>query len=117
MSTSTYMNQTRDINGYNTFGIPFAVDNQFTILSSGVAQNFTVPSNFENWDLVFSFEPGAKVWVANNTTAAIPTGAFAATASQLNPAVRQVKAGDVISFITDNVTAEVGVSLYALQHG
>ena len=111
---STLLNMGRDVQGYNAYAPFFAVDGQSTTLSANAAQNFTVPSNFENWIAVFSYEPGSNVWVANNTTAAVPSTSFAATVSQLNPAARWVNAGDVLSFITGDATALVGVSLYAI---
>lgn len=103
MSTQFYM--TRDINGYNGFGIPFSTDSKSAVLSASTAQSITVPSNFSDWIAIFSYTPGASVWVDAATTAAAPTGAFAATTSELNPAARAVKAGDVISFITEDTNS------------
>ena len=79
MALSTKFILTRDINGYNGFGLPFAVDN-YTAKLAGVAVSLTVPDNYAYWVAVLAYEPGATVWVANNTTATIPAGAtFAAT--------------------------------------
>ncbi len=112
----------RDCNGYVTYGLqlnamdsPSAVENVQTTLSSGVAQQTTVPSSFEVYQAVFSFETGTDVWVAVNDTAEVPSGSFAATSSQQNPAVRVVNRGDVISLITSNTTATVGVSFYGIE--
>jgi len=107
-------NLTRDINGYNGFGLDFCEDNQSVTLAANVEQNFTVPGNYATWIAVFSYEPGASVWVANNFTATIPGGTLAATFSELNPTARRVKAGDVISLISPDDSVAVGVSLYAL---
>src|ERR1041385_845810 len=109
---STLFNMIRDINGYNGFGLPFSVDNKSTTLLAGFEQNFTVPSNFENWILIFSFSPGSSVWVANNVTASTPGVSFSDTLSELNPSARGVKGGDVISFVTSDTSVEIGVSLY-----
>jgi hypothetical protein len=106
---------TRDINGFNAYGIAFCPDNYQTTLSSGVAQTLTVPSNFSRWVAIFSSTPGSNVWVADNVAATTPGGSFAQTASQLNPAVREVAAGDVLSLITDDTsTVDVCVSFYAI---
>ena len=116
----------RDVNGYNGFGLQFS-DNKY---SATVAQTtdttLTIPGDapmgavnnvtINKYIAIFSYEPGSQVWVANNETAEIPVGAsFAATTSELNPSARQVNAGDVLHFYTPDATgAEVSVILYAL---
>lgn len=102
---STKFSMTRDINGYNGFGIPFAQDAQSAILAANVEQHITVPSNYPNWIAIFNFTPGSSVWVDGITTAVAPTGAFSATTAELNPAARYVQAGKTISFITTDVTS------------
>ena len=104
---------TRDIAGFNGFGVPFTIIAKSAILTATVEQHFTIPSNYPNWIAIFSYSPGAAVWIDGITTAVAPTGAFAATTSELNPAARLVKAGDVLSFITTDLTSPaVGVALY-----
>lgn len=121
MSTNFLM--TRDQNGYNGFGLAFSDNNYAGTLATGVEQHFTVPNaqtlggqgdNFNQFLAVFSIEPGARVWVANNATAAVATGTLATSTSQFNPTARLVKGGDVLSFITPDVTADVGISLYVI---
>jgi hypothetical protein len=111
---TTKFAMTRDVNGYNGFGLIPAEDKYSTTLAATVAQTFTVPDNFQNWIAVFSFEPGSSVWVAHNTTATLPGGSVASSVSELNPTVWQVKGGDTISAISNNTTAEIGVKFYAL---
>lgn len=113
MSTKFLM--TRDIAGYNGFGIEFSDTNFNTTLATGVAQSFAVPTGFKNWIAIFNFTAGTSVWVANNTTAAIAGASFALSASQLNPQARKVHGGDVISFITGDTASEVQVALYAIS--
>ena len=96
---------TRDINGYNGFGIPFALDGSSMVLAAGVAQSVTVPNNYPNWIAIFGYTPGSTVWVDGITTAVAPTGAASATTSKLNPSARSVKAGDTLSFITSDATS------------
>lgn len=119
----TKFNMVRDINGFNGFGLDFAENNEQMLLLAGVEQHFTVPnvscvngqSGLTNsWIAIFCIQAGGDVWVANNATAQVPVGAAAATTSQLNPTARRVKGGDVLSFITNDVSAEVGVLFYAL---
>lgn len=108
----------RDINGYVTFGLPFTDTKVNTTLASNEEQTTTVPASpdatFKNILAVFSFTAGASVWVANNATAATPGGSFASTTSELNPAARQVKSGDILHFITaDDTNDQVGITYYA----
>jgi len=100
---STKFNMTRDVAGYNGFGIPFAQDGYSMVLAATVAQSVTVPDNYPNWIAIFGYTPGATVWVDGITTAVAPTGAAAASTAKLNPSARYVKAGDTISFITSDV--------------
>lgn len=111
----TALLMTKDVGGQNSFGLVPADDKFATTLAATVAQTFTVPSEASNWVAIFSVEPGASVWFAYNVTATLPGGAVAAATGELNPAVWQVKAGDTISAITNNTTAEVGVKFYALS--
>lgn len=113
---STILNFGRDNSGFNAYAPMFAVDNYSATLAAGSAQSITVPSNNQAWVAVFSFTPGASIWVARNTTATIPVGAtFASTSSILNPGARTVFAGDTISIITDTTGGcDVGVTLYAI---
>lgn len=111
----TMLRMTRDINGFNTFGLPFSGNKYDTTLAATVEQTLTVPPNAVNGYLaVFSFEPGAKVWVALDATATLPGGAFATTDSELNPTAREVPADSVLHFITNDTTAEIGVAFYEL---
>jgi hypothetical protein len=107
----------RDAQGYNAYAPQFASDNYSATITTGTAATVTVPSNHAYWIAVFSMQPGTNVWVANNGTAAIPVGAtFASSTSFLNPGSRLVKAGDVLSMITDDTTADVGVAFYAVSY-
>lgn len=112
----TKFNMTRDINGYNGFGVPFTLDARSGILAVGVAQTITVPDEYAHYIAIFSYTPGSSIWVDKFTTAVAPTGAFAATTSELNPAAREVEAGDVLSFITaDTTNPMVSVLFYVVQ--
>lgn len=101
---STKMNMTRDIAGYNGFGLLPTYDIRNGLLAVGVAQSVTVPSTYANWIAIFSYTPGSTVWVSFTGTADAPTGAFASGDSVMNPAGRQVAAGSTISLITADAT-------------
>ena len=107
----------RDINGYNGFGLRPSKNIYNATLTSGSVSSFTVPSTYQRWLAVFSVTGGGDVWVAYNNTAAVPVGnTFAVTTSELNPDARQVAAGDIISAITADTTANISVALYYLPN-
>lgn len=97
---STKLSTTKDINGYNAFGIFPTYDIEAGGLAANTEQHFTVPSNEEYWLAIFTYQPGASVWVNFSGTATVPNTTFAAVHTALNPAGRQVKAGSTISMIT-----------------
>ena len=116
---------TKDINGFNGFGVPFSDQKYDTTLAANVEQTLSVPdlvtgsypktfTGTPRFLAVFSYEPGASVWVANNATATVAGVAFATTDSELNPSARVVDSGDALHFITADVTAILGVVFYAL---
>lgn len=121
----TPFSMTRDINGYNGFGLQFSLDKYSATLVQSTDTTLAVPvsgpfgsgqsTTVARFIAIFSYQPGATVWVANNATAAVPAGAsFAAVSSELLPTARYVKAGDVLHFITPDTSAQVGVTFYVL---
>jgi hypothetical protein len=112
---TTKMNMTRDINGFVDFILPIS-DTKYSVnLATAVDQSVTVPSDAKVFNAIFGIEPGTVVWVSVNEPASLPTGTFAISRSAMNPAGLRVNAGDVIHFVTDDTTAEVGVQFYAIQ--
>lgn len=109
---ATKFAMSRDINGYNGFGLPFSVDGAFTTLAQNVAQSFTVPSDYPNWIAVFSYSVGSNVFVNGMGTATVPGGTVTDSTSQLNPVARAVKGGQTISVITPDTAAYVQISYY-----
>jgi hypothetical protein len=109
---ATKFSMTRDINGYNGFGLPFALQGDCFTLAANVAQSVTVPSDYPYWIAIMKFTPGSSVWAALNTTAVLPTGVVVANASELNAAPKLVKAGETISFITAETTFPAVSVLY-----
>lgn len=122
---ATPFNMTKDISGYNGFGLPVSDTNYSATLAASTATALTVPLVSElgmsystakaKLIAIITSDPGSSIWVANNLTAAVPAGgSFASTTSALNPAAIEVKVGDVLSFISTG-TPEVGVRFYWLQ--
>lgn len=111
----TKFNMTKDVAGYNGFGVDFSLDGFSMVLAANVAQSVTVPSTYPWFLAVFSYTPGSNIWVDGITTAVVPTGAAAATTAKLNPAARRVKAGSTISFKTSDATSpQVGVEFFVI---
>lgn len=107
----------------NDFGAQFSNTNYSATLAANTATALTVPSgsgigkaNDTNAKFlaIFGYAAGVTVFVANNGTAAKPaSGSFAATTSVINPACREVKAGDVLSFLSV-AGGDITVALYAI---
>lgn len=114
----TVLNMTRDINGFNSFGLPQSNTIYRTTLSQNVEQHFTVPYTksvyYPNVLAVFFQDPGSVIFVAINGTATLPGGSFTLGAGEENPSARYVKPGDIISVITSDTTDYFGVALYAV---
>ena len=97
---------TRDIGGYNGFGIQPTYDIQGCSLAANTAQTFTVPSNYSNWIAIFSYTPGSDVFVDfTGATATIPGSTVGAVTVVLNPSARAVKGGSTFSAITPASTS------------
>lgn len=99
------------------FTVPFQDDGARMKLQATIELTYTVPGNKTNaYTALFSFEPGAKVWVDLNRTAVFPLAGVvnSNSTSALNPSQRYVRGGDVIHFITENATADVMVGLYVI---
>lgn len=115
----TPFNMTRDINGFNGFGLPFSNKAYSALLLADDEITLTVPetgnANYPNLFALFTFQAGSFVWVALNASATRPLGAFSQTNSEQNPQGRYVKSGDVLHFITANDQVEMGVIFYATK--
>lgn len=133
---STKFNMTKDVAGYNGFGLVPTDTAYSATLTINTDTTLTIPSsssiggaayyNKQNTTLaadqgqprliaIVVSDPGQSVWIAKNTTASVPVGAtFAATASALNPAAYEVIGGDVLHFICATANVSVSVRLYWL---
>lgn len=122
---ATPFNMTRDINGFNGYGLKFSDTKSSVTLASATDTSLTVPgamamggngiSTTSQWLAVFSYQPGANIYVALNQTAASPSGAsFADTTSDHLPAARLVNGGDVLHFFTNDTSADVTVLFYSI---
>jgi hypothetical protein len=115
MKTTPYLSQ----QPVDDFGLLFSNLKYSANLAATTDTALTIPGNAPRYKAVIKVENNGLVWVAVNSTAAVPAGAtFAATTSELiNDAkslCREVKAGDILHFYTGTANTEVSVVLYAL---
>jgi hypothetical protein len=115
----------RDINGYNGFGLKLTDTAYSATLLASTDTTLTVPSTIglgqqgpatkaESIAIIVA-DPGTSVWVAVNTAASAPVGnTFASTSSQLNPGAIDVFGGDVLHLYTTGTGVNVSVRFYSL---
>lgn len=103
----------------NDFGLNFSDTRYSATLASATDTTLTVPSTAPRYKVVVKVEPDAVVWMAIGATAAVPAGGtFATVSSEMitgsTPLCREVKAGDVLHFISASTNRDVSVVFYAL---
>jgi hypothetical protein len=122
---ATKYNLTRDINGYNGFGLDFTDTGYNVTLTASTDTTLTVPninplggasysgSAQPQLIAIFSYTAAKDVWVSKNAAASVPAGAtLAASSSRLLPTARKVQGGDVLHFYTTASSASVDVQFY-----
>lgn len=102
------------------FGLRFAGIKYSASLAATTDTTLTIPGNAPTYKAVIKVENNGLVWVALGATAALPVGGtFAATSSELitdsKSLCREVKAGEVLHFITATAGTDVSVVLYSLR--
>lgn len=87
-------------------------------LAANTPQTFTIPGTPETfYQAYFEYNCTANIFVCNNGTAAAPGGGAKTTQpyNEFKPKKRYVRGGDVLSFVTPDPVAYMGVSLRQLQ--
>lgn len=106
---------TRDATGAVSYGLPFSDTNSLFTLAVNTEITIVAPTTASRYVAIFSYEPGTKVWVSTGLTSILlPTSTPASTLAQLNPQVREVNPGATLRFMTNDTSAQVGVSFYAI---
>jgi len=105
----------RDINGFNTYGRVPSLDMVSGLLAQNTADSFVVPTAFKHYELIFSYDPGLRVWVSTSTTAAAPSTVTGASTSELLPTTYVVAAGTTVSVITPETAASYSCSMYGIS--
>jgi len=100
----------RDVNSFNGFGLQFADNKYSATIAQSTDTTLTIPGDapmgrvnnvtINKYIAIFSYEPGAQVWVCNGATAAVPAGATISIGSRitddqfLNDNIVQIKKWD-----------------------
>ena len=106
---------------HQSFGlaIPFSDTCEQFALAANVAQTYTVPGTSDKKvRLEFSYISTSNIWVGYNIAASIP-GAGTKTAIsglEFRPEIRYAIGGDVISLITPDASAYVGISVLGIPN-
>ena len=121
----------KDVAGYNGYGLQVSDQKFSATLAASADTTLAVPltsaigaalnqvNKFLAVISIYNATGEGEVWFSNNHTATVPAGAsFAATNSEMivqnKDFAREVKAGDVMHFITGQTATDISVVFYAL---
>jgi len=109
----------KDSQGFNAYAPKPCDLRWFVDLDNGVAASVTLPGDAPWYTVSFRYQPGTTVWVdVEGGTAEFPTlNTTATTDSEMNPASLLLAADTVISIITPNATAQVGICAWQGGNG
>jgi len=96
---------------------PFSDTTANMALATGAVLTFTVPGTDKNkYQATFSYNATSNVFVGYNATPVSPLAGVIDSDSnvEFRPKKHYVKGGDVLSFITPDASAYVGLSLLAI---
>jgi hypothetical protein len=103
---------------YENKTVPFSDTSVRFALATNAAQTYTVPGNdTQKYQAVFKYTSTSNIFVGLNFTPTVPTAGTNETTSteEYRPDCKYVKGGDVLSLITPDASAYVGVSLLAIS--
>ena len=88
-------------------------------LATNTAQTYTLPgTSTQNYTVLFGFPTSTNLFVGKNSTATVPAGGTQTTSQYvefITPGEkRYCVGGDVLSFITPDSSARVGISVRAI---
>ena len=102
--------------------LPFSDYTVQIALGADAGLSYTIPGDSSmSYRAEFSYAYNANVWVGYNTMATLPPSTAITTSSnksiELRPSIRYVRGGDVLSFISDSVVSDCGLSLLSIPSG
>lgn len=88
-------------------------------LATNTVQTYTIPGTAtQNYTVLFGFPTNTIIFVGKNSTPATPAPGAQSTSQYvefINPGEkRYVQGGDVLSFITPDASARIGISIRAI---
>ncbi len=98
--------------------MPFSDTATQVACGANVEQTWTVPGeDTQQYQAYFEYTQSSNVFICKNSVPVIPAGGTVGTQpyNEFRPKKRYVRGGDVLHFITPDVSAYVGVSLRQLQ--
>lgn len=103
------------------FGQQFASLKYSGTLAANTPSTLTIPGDAPRYKALIRVQAPGIVWVANNATAAVAppaAGTLTTSTSELitnyGTICREVKSGDVLSFVSATANTVVGVVLYGM---
>lgn len=101
------------------YGFVFSPLKYTAMLAANVDTTLVVPGDAPRYKVIINSIPGASwVWMALNEPAANPAGATILPSSSemvhVTASCREVKAGDVLHFLSPNANTPLSIVLYAL---
>lgn len=107
----------KDISGLPIYGL-YPSDLMFQLkLSASTVKTINVPTDYKEYDVYFSFDPGSFIWVSyDGNDPTIPTLLVNSCNCEPNPSIRRVSGGSLIKMITSDIgSPEVGVQFRAFS--
>ena len=98
---------------------PFSDTSVQIALAASTAVTYTIPGDSSKiYRCEFSWAYNSSVWVGYNIAAIVPPAGVVTSGGNLEfrPSVRYVKGGDVLSFISDSLITNAGLSLLQLPN-
>lgn len=116
MPGAQLLNFGRDVQGFNAYSPSPSTVMFSATLASGTPTEIQVPRSHQTWIVSFSYYLN-NVWVdVTGGAAVVPSsGSLASTDSRLNPSAYLLQAGDNISVITGQTSADVSIAMWPVS--
>lgn len=117
MTVANVLNFAKDAQGTPTYS-PATSNTKWKVgYTTNTESNITLPTDFANYNVLFSYSSGANVWVdVTGATSTVPaSAALTPCTNELNPGQRTVPGGTKISIISsDTAGGQMGIAAYGI---